>query len=243
MEKQAIRENYHKLLAQYRYMYSDESIMSRPEIKYQYDQVFEELMDTSRKSVGRLTEDETELVRRSIGVYGEKDADVRLTFFLRMCTAALTTRIKHGYVVVKDELLSGKLTRKDLLKLKLIEMDYPVNETNHVWLLHDNGVITVKDYIEASSFLIGRYPALIDYIHSLGLTFEDEELDLETARELKKLISEYESATKEVDELSKTIKEKQTEKKRLQATRKELLDKIENLSYDNITKINRFARR
>ena len=216
MEKQTIKENYHNFLAQYRYMYSDESIMSKPEIKYQYNQVFEELMDTSRKSVGRLTEDETETLRKYIGVYGEEATwEVAPTsFWLKPCAAAITTRIKHGYIPVKDALLSGKITYEELSNLKLIEIDYPLDTENHVWLLHDNGIITVKDFIKRYGFFWFDedydHDHLVDYIHSLGLILKEEETDSQIVKKVEKqklkLMKAKAKLLKEQEEVKTNIK-------------------------------------
>lgn len=239
MERQEIKANYHKFLASYRYMYSDEEIMNQPEIKKRYDEVFEELMDTYRKSIGRLTDYDTEEVRRVIGVYAEEEGfeEPSLLVSLNSSAAAITTRIKHGYIVVKDALLSGKLTYKQLFKLKVIEMDYPLNETNHVWLLHENGLVTVRDYLESYSFGLSIRESLVEYLHSFGLTFREEKVNQQIQQELKDLMSKFDDATKKVDKYNENIKEEKDKIKELQNAKKLLLNKMQYLAEGNKKKI------
>ena len=129
MEKQEIKISYFNLLQRSIYLWKEDTLNTSAK-KHQCNKILEELMDTSKKSVGHLTEEQTEIVRRYIGVY-EKEEDfceisekmhVPFVFVQNQfydATKRMISRIKHGYIIVKDELLSGKLTQDGLLKLQL----------------------------------------------------------------------------------------------------------------------------
>ena len=246
MKKQEIKTSYFNLIQSNIFLWKEDTLNTSAK-KDQCNKILKELMDTSKKSVGHLTEEQTEIVRRYIGVYGKEEDFCEISEKMHVpfvfvqnqfydATVRMISRIKHGYIIVKDALLSGELTQDELLKLQLIKMDYPAEESYNVWSLHKNGYETVKKFIESPYSVYSEYPVLVDYIHSLGLTFKEKDMDLETAKSLRKLMAELEYTTIKVDECDEIIKERLEEKQKLQATKKQLLEKIKEL--ENKPKVN-----
>ena len=163
--------------------------------KEEYVVVFQELIDTSLMKVQCLTEEETDIVRKWIGVSGKeytsinelaKDLDLTYGILDRKIKEAykhLLHRIMRGFVDLEEAVLNGDISKDELCNLP-IDILYDLSPKMHNYISYVNGerINTVGELINNSIETIQKRRGmsvkatkiLVDYIHSLGLNFKDE---------------------------------------------------------------------
>ena len=260
-----VKENYYNFLR--RHAFSRPSDITILLLKKQYGVIFEEIEDVSRKTVECLTEEETEVLRKFIGVYEKKYTMSELSNELNVSPAQvsqmfghigrkLTNRIFRGYANLQDAVLNGTITKEELLNMELRYLDNKtLNKLYRCWCF------TIRDVVEISYDRLSDCPGIgdkkieeiVDYIHSLGLVFDDEynyrvKLKLNKCNDSEELLNKKEQLKirleiidKDVEKCDKIIEKQMNKKQKLIELREEVLKNIDQLSDE--PKVNKIGTR
>lgn len=228
--------------------------------KKQYIEILKELEDVSRNSVECLNETQTEILRKYVGVYEKKytineiasnlNAPAsRICQMLELISRKLYYRIERGYANLQDAVLNNEITQDELLNMNLIILDY-----KDIYKLHRCGCATIRDVIESSYDKLIKCPnigkqrleEIVNYIHSLGLVFEDEESynknysqkTLDTKEQLKIRLEMAEKAEEKCDSI---IERQMNKKQQLIELKNELLEKL--AQFQDEPKVNKIGTR
>ena len=260
-----VKENYYNFLRRHAWScLSDITILL---LKRQYGIIFEELEDVSRKTVECLTEEETEVLRKFIGVYEKKYTMAELSNELNVSSAKvsqmfgqigrkLKNRIFRGYANLQDAVLKGIITKEELLNMELRYLD---NKTLNN--LYRCSCYTIRDVVEISYDRLSDCPGIgnkkieeiVDYIHSLGLVFDDEynyrvKLKLNKCNDSKESLDPkgqlgiiYKKIEKDEEKCDKIIEKQMNKKQELIEYRKRILEISSQLS--EVPKVNKIGTR
>ena len=240
MEKINIEESYYYFLSKDSDGWSkaDEKTIKQ---KTQDLEILKELIDVSNETVQCLTKEETEMVRKYIGVYEKKYTITEISKSFNISTSyasakikhiakTLRTRIKRGCAYLKDAYINGEITEEELLNTRLFDSDYP-HDIGILNTMSVNDCITIGDLIKNDIRTIRKFRNvgekslndLVDYIHSIGLMFHDEKIDYKTNFfDVNVTLLELESAEKACDDI---ILEQINKKQKIIELRKNLLNR------------------
>ena len=181
--------------------------------KKEFVVVFQELIDTSLTKIQCLNEEETDIIRRWIGVNGEEYSTVEklanglgVSYSvadrkLKNAYEKIFNRILRGFVDLEEAVLNGDISKDEICKLP-IEVLYELFPKLRFGIKYvsEKEINTIGDFINNSIDTIQRQRGigsstlkkLIDYIHRLGLCFKDE---IDEGKQLKNEFSYVEIAS------------------------------------------------
>ena len=195
-----ISHNYYKLLIS---NHSDASIkITNEHQKSEYAKVLTELMTTSLKQVQCLTEEETNIIRKCIGVYEKVYTTKELADAMNIDKAKMDRqlnnilekiyhRILRGFPDLEEALKSKKIIKEEILDLPVdILYDLSPRLRNVLARLK---VKTISDVINLSKreykreFSVGEKTLniLFSYIEKLGLVFPEERIVIKQTKSEK----------------------------------------------------------
>ena len=262
-----IKKNYCEFLKKHAY-YCHVNSISELVYKKQYIEILKEIEDISRNSVECLTETQTEILRKYIGVYGKKyitteiadDLNItsaRIGQIIKCIGSKLRRRILRGYANLQDAVLNGEITQE-----KLLNMDLDVLDSRALEKLYACGCCKIGDVIEISCDKLiectgigkKKLEGIVDYIHSLGLEFKDENSYITKLNSNKcsddskeslgpkgQLGIIYKQIEKDEEKCDKIIEKQMNKKQELIEYRKEILEISSQLS--EVPKVNKKGTR
>ena len=160
--------------------------------KEQYTEVYKELIDLSKKKVQCLTKEETDAIRKYIGVGGKIYTDEEIASFLDILPLSLERKIENiskklyrrilrGFVDLEEAVLKGKISKDELLELPvdiLYELSPRLRNTLSRMRVENIGDVikyAKRDYKRMHAVGEKTLNQLVIFIHKLGLNFKDEE--------------------------------------------------------------------
>ena len=254
MEKQELTKNYYNFIQKRDRRDWVEKEVSTSKRQYEYNMIFKELLNLSLKNVECLTEEQTDIVRRYIGVYGNKasmidiannlnKSQAQVDRILQNASNTLQRRILRGYANLQRAVLNGEITKEELLDIRL---DYIYKEFSSVIRMEIRGCETIRDVLEiplreikkCRSMGKKKLEGLVDYMHSLGLRFKDEEPFFEINNAIdssnKNIYYEKENILNDKDESIKDLNIKISDADEIAYKAELLRKKIEELdSYED----------
>ena len=190
MKKTNIKEDY------YYFLYRDPSRLKYSESversqKPQYFVILEELLDTSMENIQCLTKEETDMLRKYMGVYGKyytitelsKELNETCPYIYRTLANIADTlkdRILRGCAHLKESYEKQEISTYDVLNTRVLDIDHQFDKK----MLYSIGgrKMMIKELIQKSIPELRSYryvseknlKVLVDYIHSIGFSFKDE---------------------------------------------------------------------
>ena len=255
-KENTIQERYNDFITRIDKMSSSFRVSSyNDKQKEQYEEIYKELIDTRVRNVEGLTQEETEYVRRRLGIgssilgIGEIGTLYSSTIkevneVLTSATAKILIRIKRGYAKLEEKISNEQMTQAELLKCPIESMDGVDIKT--VRILNSKGFIYLKDLAKHSISEIQQVcrsietPDIIKFsecIKKSGLSIS-ETVNYKLLKSCSKRIKEYqlELKKKECEEINeaergydKQIKELLELKKTCILRKAELLGEINDL--------------
>lgn len=190
-----IKLNYYNFLKKPRGTFNRLDEIVNDHQKKEYVAVFQELIDTSLPKIQCLTEEETDLVRKWIGVSKEEYTsvdklanDLGLTYSvtdrkIKEAYFHIIHRILRGFVDLKEAVLNGDISKDEICNLPIdIFEELSPKMCKCISYLDGKRIDTIGDLINNSietiqnkrNFGSKSLKILVDFIHSLGLSFKDE---------------------------------------------------------------------
>ena len=236
MKKQDAKMKYNNLLKRHQY-FGVEYVINTKRQQGEYYEILWEILDTSLECVQCLSKEETEIVRKYIGMYGREytiteiseELNKRSSYagtMLNKIAEILRTRISRGCAHLKDAYINHEITLNELLNTRLFDMDYD-HGIKILNIMSVNGFKTIGDLVKKSIPELKKcrnasgkiLDDLIDYIHSLGLIFKGEAPIYESVEEKPKttpsLVKALDELDKEAEEINKIIEETQERQQRI----------------------------
>ena len=190
-----LEENYYNfLINSYLWNYSrrewEEEATFNNHQKKEFFEVFKELVDTSIKTVECLTEEETYIVRKWIGVDGKDyptikslsdDIDVpygRTNYIIHKANDKMYHRILRGFANLEEAVLNGDISKEEICSLPiciLYDLYSRIPKRINPFRYKTIGDL-INEPLEDYYIDIGSrgIEILADYIHKLGLVFKGE---------------------------------------------------------------------
>ena len=262
---QRIVTKYNDFLKRNSYTYNEQEV-NTPARRFQYYQTLEELVDTSKENAQCLTKEQTEIVRKYIGVYNKKQTITSIAEELGLSITSvskkidkishiLVLRILRGYPDLQKAVSSGEISKEELLKVELKSLDYSKMVCARTVAYSEYK--TIGDIINNSTDIFSKElymgetskKLFIDYIHSLGLTFVGEktedtidikELVEESMKVLSSTLSTLRRLNQEEEQCNLEIQKQMERKKQIIALREELEEKM-GLKYSTDAKVNKIG--
>ena len=238
-KENTIQERYNDFITRIDKMSSSFRVSSyNDKQKEQYEEIYKELIDTRVRNVEGLTQEETEYVRRRLGIgssilgIGEIGTLYSSTIkevneVLTSATAKILIRIKRGYAKLEEKISNEQMTQAELLKCPIESMDGVDIKT--VRILNSKGFIYLKDLAKHS------ISEIQEVCRSISIS---ETVNYKLLKSCSKRIKEYqlELKKKECEEINeaergydKQIKELLELKKTCILRKAELLGEINDL--------------